>query len=170
MDGADPSQLVELLGKTEGMIHWAATSKLIERGKAATDALLEGLKRPNAKIRATCALLLDHVADNRCIEPLLHAIRHDPKEAVRRCALHALVCDGCKECPLATDVVGVLIETVLNDGSKAVKRRAVFYLGQQRSDERAITILKRLLEIESDPVLIRRSKLALARLQAMESL
>ncbi len=170
MDGVAPNQLVELLGKTEGRIHWAATSKLIERGKASTDALLEGLKHPNAKIRATCALLLDHVADNRCIEPLLHAIRHDPQEAVRRCALHALVCDGCKECPLAADVVGVLIETALNDRSIAVKRRAVFYLGQQRSDKRAITMLKRLLESESDPVLIRRSKLALARQQAWEVL
>ncbi len=161
MDAMDGAALVERLSQTEGLIEWAATDTLLQRGSESVPALLTGLSHASGKIRATCALLLDHVADDRCISGLLQAIRHDPHESVRRCALHSLICDGCKECPLTTDVVSALIEVAGNDRSVAVRRRAVFYLSQQRPDARVAPFLESLLAREKDPVLLRRAENAL---------
>ena len=145
---------------------WETFNALAARGRAAIGALLGGLGHSDAKVRAACALLLDHVADDRCIEPLLQAMRHDTNGAVRRCAMHALVCDGCKECPLNTDVVGALIESAQEDRSRAVRRRAVFYLSQQRPDARTGPALAALLVGEADPIVRNRAGRALAGLDA----
>lgn len=161
MDTMDGAALVDQLAATEGLTEWAATDTLLRRGSESVPALLTGLSHTNGKIRATCALLLDHVADDRCISPLLQAIRHDPRESVRRCALHSLVCDGCKECPLTTDVISALIEVASNDRSVAVRRRAVFYLSQQRPDTRIAPFLETLLATETDTDLLRRAGNAL---------
>ena len=141
---------------------WEIFNALAARGKPAMGALLDGLEHPDARVRAACALLLDHIADDRCIGPLLRAMQHDPREAVRRCAMHALVCDGCKECPLNTDVVGALIESARTDRSRAVRRRAVFYLSQQRFDARTGPALEALLVGESDVIVRKRAQRALA--------
>ncbi len=169
LDTLAPVQLVALLAKHHfdgeaPPVSWAASNELAARGKAAIGALLAGLAHPDAKVRAACALLLDHVADNRCIEPLLQAMQHDPHEAVRRCAMHALVCDGCKECPLDTDVVGALIESARTDRSRAVRRRTVFYLSQQRPDARMGPALEALLADETDAIIRQRARRALAGL------
>jgi len=171
LDALAPEDLVALLVERSfdpktPPVSWAASEALATRGKAAIAALLTGLEHADAKVRATCALLLDHVADDRCIGPLLQAMRLDAHEAVRRCAMHALVCDGCKECPLNTDVVGALIESARSDRSRAVRRRAVFYLSQQRPDARTGPALEALLADEADPILRRRAQRALAGLAA----
>ena len=171
LDALAPEDLVALLAEHQLFpetppVSWAASEALAARGKAAIGALLAGLAHADAKVRAACALLLDHVADDRCIGPLLQAMRHDPHEAVRRCAMHVLVCDGCKECPLNTDVVGALIEAALTDRSRAVRRRAVFYLSQQRPDARTGPALAALLLGETDPILRQRAQRALAGLAA----
>ena len=163
METREGSELVELRAETQGLTEWAATEVLLRRGRESVPTLLAGLSHRKGKIRATCALLLDHVADDRCVEPLRHAIRHDPLEAVRRCALHSLICDGCKECPLTTDVIAALIEAAENDRSVAVRRRAVFYLSMQRPDARAASFLLRLPAREKDPILLRRAQNALKR-------
>lgn len=157
MERLDSAVLIELLQAKEGHIACAATATLTARGNSAISALLNGLQHADGKVRATCALLLDHVADDTCIGPLLHALRYDPLEAVRRCAMHALVCDGCKECPLHTDVVCALLDALQNDRSLAVRRRAVFYLSQQPPDVRTTAALERLLRVETDPVLLERA-------------
>ncbi len=161
MEAMAGGELIGFLAGAGGLAEWAATETLLGRGSDSVPALLEGLSHSDGKIRAACALLLDHVADDRCIAPLLHAIRHDPLEAVRRCSLHSLVCDGCKACPLSTDVVNALIETARNDRSLAVRRRAVFYLSQQRPDPRVAPFLESLLAREMDMVLRRRAADAL---------
>ena len=161
MDVLTPEELVALLKSEAPYVHGTASERLVARGAASVAALMTGLAHPSRKMRATCALLLDHVADDRCVVPLLQAMRHDPHEAVRRCAMHSLVCDGCKECPLKTDVVGALIESALTDRSKQVRRRAVFYLSQQRPDARAATALQMLLTRETDPTLLKRGRQAL---------
>jgi len=161
LDSMAGQDLLPYLACGDGRVEMAATDVLLQRGSDSVSVFLQGLAHPTGKIRATCALLLDHVADDRCIEPLLHAIRHDPLEAVRRCALHSLVCDGCKSCPLSTDVVAALIETAENDRSLAVRRRAVFYLSMQRPDPRAASFLKGLLAQTSDTALLRRAGNAL---------
>ena len=134
---------------------------LLRRGKESVPALLAGLASESGKIRAACALLLDHVADDRCIEPLKNAIYNDPLESVRRCALHSLVCDGCKACPLSTDVVDVLIQVARNDRSLAVRRRAVFYLSMQSPDARIVPFLETLLQTATDGILLRRAENAI---------
>ena len=53
--------------------------------------------------------LLDHLADERCVEPLRQAL-NDPSPHVRRNAVHSLGCQRCKLAPLPMDVVGLLIE------------------------------------------------------------
>jgi len=145
---------------------WETSNALAARGKEAMGALLGGLEHPDAKVRAACALLLDHIADDRCVGPLLEAMRHDTNEAVRRCAMHALVCDGCKECPLNTDVVGALIESAQGDRSRAVRRRAVFYLSQQEPDARTGPALAALLAGEADAIIRDRAGRALAGWEA----
>jgi len=106
------------------------------------------------------------VADGRYVGPLLQAMRHDTNEAVRRCAMHALVCDGCKECPLDTDMVGALIESAQGDRSRAVRRRAIFYLSQQKPDARTGPALAALVAGEADPITRQRAWQALAGLEA----
>lgn len=169
MAAQEGRELIAYLAGTEALTEWAATTILLERGAASVPALLEGLVHPKGKIRATCALLLDHVADDRCVAPLLHAIRHDSLEAVRRCALHSLVCDGCKSCPLTADVVSALIEVATQDRSLAVRRRAVFYLSQQRPDARVRPFLTALLARETDAVLLRRANHAWQRHASADS-
>ena len=154
-------ELVTLLAERGGT--WEASKALAERRKAAMGALLGGLEHPDARVRAACALLLDHIADDGCVGPLLQAMHHDPHGAVRRCAMHSLVCDGCKECPLDTDVVGALIESARTDWSRAVRRRAVFYLSQQRPDARTSPALKALLAGETDAITRKRAQGALAK-------
>jgi len=160
-EGRTDQEMVALLAERGGA--WEVSNALAARGKAAIGALLGGLTHPDPKVRAACALLLDHVADDRCIGPLLQAMRHDPHEAVRRCAMHALVCDGCKECPLNTDVVGALIESARTDRSRAVRRRAVFYLSQQPLDARTGPALEALLAGESDVIVRKRAQGALTK-------
>ena len=168
MDALAPERLVALLESDEPFVPWAAADRLVARGHGAVDALIGGLAHPDARMRAACALLLDHVADARCVAPLRRAMRDDPHASVRRCAMHALVCDGCKECPLDADAVGALIESTLSDRSRAVRRRAVFYLSQQRPDPRTAPALARLLAQEPDAVTRRRAEQAPAGLQEQD--
>ena len=91
-------------------------------------------------------------------------MQQDPHEAVRRCAMHALVCDGCKECPLDTDVIGILLHAAQTDHSRSVRRRAVFYLSQQRPDVRVGPAMQRILAGEVDAVVRHRAAKVLAGL------
>jgi HEAT repeat protein len=154
-------QVRQLASKDSRMVS-EATRALIQSGREVVPALLRGLTHTDGKIRASCALLLDHFADDRCIEPLLSRIYEDPLESVRRCALHSLVCDGCKECPLSVDVVSVLQHVIETDRSLAVKRRAVFYLSQQPANPQIAHFLAALLHTTHDPEMQRRARYALA--------
>lgn len=153
MDARSSEQIIELLAEAEPGVSFAAQDVLVQRGASVIDALLGGLRHPNRKTRATCALLLDHVADNRCVAPLRKAMFTDSDEAVRRCAMHSLICDGCKECPLDVDVVGALLEAAQTDRALSVRRRAVFYLSMQPPDSRVVSGLQELLTRDIDPVL-----------------
>lgn len=161
MDASPTPQLVEWLGEDDFEVSAAAYDVLFARGKLTLDALVEGLKHPLGRVRASCALLMDHLGDDRCTEPLRHALKHDPLEAVRRCALHALACQNCKECPLQADIIAPLLEAALTDRSKQVRRCAVQYLVGQRPDGRVIAAMRRLMEQERDPVLLVRAQRAL---------
>jgi len=164
LDALAPAELVDRLRDGDELVARAATQTLLGHGASALPALTHALRHhPDAGVRAACALLLDHLGDATCVAPLVQAIENDSVEAVRRCALHALVCDGCKTCPLAADVVAPLVRCALFDRSIAVRRRAVFYLGRPPAvgDVRAVAALRSILERERDPVLLGRARRAL---------
>jgi HEAT repeat protein len=154
------SHLVEMLRSKEFTRTQAATAVLFRRGAAALDALVEGLSHPDWRVRKNCAALMDHLGDDRCVEPLRRALT-DPIEGVRRLAIHALGCQPCKAAPLAVDLVALLIERSLSDPSVRVRRVAVHMLGLQPYDPRAVEVLETLLAQEADPRLRSRAQFAL---------
>ena len=85
----------------------AAYWRLRELGRAARDAVEEGLLSSDPRIRAECALLIDRLAGNDSFELML-LLLDDPDPAVRRHAIHALACDRCKAddvCALPRDQI-----------------------------------------------------------------
>lgn len=61
----------------------------------AKEALVGGLKHPNAKVRWWCLQLIDHLADESLI-PYILPLLNDPIGKVRKHAVYALTCDVCK--------------------------------------------------------------------------
>jgi len=153
-------QLVELLGSKEFARSQAAAAVLFNRGAAALDALVEGLSHSDWRVRKQCAGLMDHLGDDRCVEPLRRTL-NDPIAGVRRLAIHALGCQPCKAAPLAADIVSLLIERALSDPSIRVRRVAVHMLGLQPYDGRAVEALETTLAQETDPGLLSRARYAL---------
>jgi len=161
MEQMPSATLTEWLGDADRWVVAAANEVLFGRGKAALDALVAGLSHDDAKERAACALLMDHLGDDRCTTPLKHALKHDRIEAVRRSALHSLACQNCKECPLSGDILAPLIDAALTDRSLGVRRRAIQYLVGQKRDARVAEAARALLECENDPIVLRRAQRAL---------
>lgn len=58
--------------------------------------------------------------------------------------------------------IEALLAAALTDRSKQVRRRALFYLSQQRPDPRVPPALESLLSSETDPILRRRARVVLA--------
>lgn len=164
MDEPDLLRQVERLGVDEWQARSAAFSALQQRGAAAVGALIQGADHPNWRVRRGCADLMDHLADDRCVGPLLRLLR-DPVAAVRRAALHALGCQGCKACPLRADSVAHLVESAQGDGSIRARRVAVHLLGCQAPDSRAAAALRAILEREADAKLLSNARWALAQHQ-----
>jgi HEAT repeat protein len=154
------SQLVQRLASPEFAQSQAAVRVLFTRGAAALDALVEGLSHPDWRVRKQCAGLMDHLGDDRCVEPLRRALK-DPIEGVRRLAIHAIGCQPCKATPLAVDIVGLLIERALCDPSIRVRRVVVHMLGLQPCDSRTAEALETILRQQTDPGLLSRAQHAL---------
>lgn len=159
-----PSQLVEQLGDPDWRERDAAFAALQGLGAESVPALVEGLAHPEAQVRLWCADLMDHLADDRCADPLRQALT-DPSPDVRRHAVHSLGCQRCKVEPLAVDIVGLLCERSLHDASIRVRRVAVHQLGLQPHDPRAIVTLETILREETDEKLLSRAEFALKMLR-----
>jgi hypothetical protein len=129
---------------------------------ALMDTLLAGLNHADSRIRYDSANALDHLADERCLEPLRRLV-DDPVPRVRRMALHVLSCDTCKLVPLPAgdSVVTLLVERALSDPSINVRRHATAGLGSCCHDSRAIAALETLLARETDLGLLRNARWAL---------
>lgn len=151
--------LLLMLGSAEWSVRAGALSALEAQGSAAIPTILIGMTSADAQVRAHCTSLLDHLADDRCIEPLRTALT-DPSPDVRRHAVHSLGCQQCKPLPLNTDIVALLIDRALNDKSIRVRRVAVHQLGLQEKDPRALTALKRILSTDNDEKLLERARFA----------
>lgn len=90
---------------------------------AVVAGLVYGLEHDEPRVRFDCAGALDHMADERCAEPLRRLL-DDPVPRVRRAAMHSLSCDACKLSPLTygDDLVPKLIDMALYDPSPRVRR------------------------------------------------
>jgi hypothetical protein len=128
------------------------------------EGLLEGLRHASPKVRYECAHALDHLADERCVEPLRRLL-DDPVPRVRRVALHVLSCDACKlnPLPMKEDLLARVIERALTDPSINVRRHATSALGSFCADARAGLALETLLAQESDQAILREARRALRR-------
>lgn len=162
MQALDFTTYVEQLGAEDWQTRSHAFMLLQQQERDAVEALIEGTQHPNWRVRRGCADLMDHLADQRCVESLLRLL-NDPIEAVRRLALHALGCQGCKACPLDVDIVAALVRLALTDRSIRVRRVAVHQLGCQPLDPRATEALETLLGRETDAGLLSRARWALAQ-------
>jgi HEAT repeat protein len=149
--------LVALLGAQERHVRNEAYGVLFHRGQAVLDVLVQGMRDPSEWVRRACTSLMDHLADNRCVQPLFQALR-DPDERVRRGALHSLTCDACKIAPLEGDPLPPLIERALADPKLRVRRVATEALANYIADARAVSALTTILREASDPILRARAE------------
>jgi HEAT repeats len=119
------NELVAQIALTNWPI-WQVTYVLNTRGPAMLDAVLRGLQHPHPQVRRWCAELLDHNADDRCIEPLL-ALMDDPVDHVRWQAVHSLSCQRCKVMPLNVQahVTQRMVDLALNDRCTRVRGEAL---------------------------------------------
>jgi HEAT repeat protein len=163
-------QQVELLGSPDRTVRRAAFNALEAQGQAILAAIIEGLQHPNPKIRGDCADLMDHLADDRCIAPLMAATQDDTPR-VRRRAVHSLSCDRCKPLPLDVDLVPLFAEILINDDNAKVRHEAAYGLALRAPDARMVPALEQVRdELTAKPslptperVLLRNVKLALKR-------
>src|SRR5690606_19430479 len=93
---------------------------------AAKAALIAGLTPPNSKVRWWCIQLMDHVADESYLEPLLEAAQTDPTPKNRRHAIHALTCEVCKpdRAALDVDLRAALAAIAATDNDESVRLMA----------------------------------------------
>lgn len=114
-EGLTPDQLVDLFadktrrnGAIVALIGGITATELRNATVTpeARQALIKGLNHYNSKVRWWCIQLMDHVADESYLEPLLNAAKNDPTPKNRRHAIHALTCEICKpdRAPLDVDI------------------------------------------------------------------
>lgn len=156
-------ELLEHLDTHHWQVQEAVGHAIEARREESIPFLIQGLSHPKWRVRRSCALLLDHLADSRCVLPLLAALA-DPVENVRRNALHTLMCQRCKPEPLPGDIVGALIRAATTDRSVRARRIAVQALGEQAFDPRAVETLRRLQAADGDAAIRERAGRALQAL------
>jgi HEAT repeat protein len=162
--GSDPKTIGEHFALMPLRTILELRAHLLETGEheLLVTGLLTGLNHSEPRVRYNCALAMDHIADDRCSEPL-QALLEDAVPKVRRAALHSLSCEACKVTPLP--VPGDLIETLIakanTDPSIRVRRAAVGSLSETCSNPRVLKALQDLETRESDADIQRQLKRAL---------
>jgi hypothetical protein len=159
-----PDAQVELLGVRDWRVGRAASGALAAAGAEGVAAALDGLSHRSPRVRRGAADFLDHHADDRCVAPLADAALGDPVPAVRRSAVHALLCQRCKPAALTEDVLPLLVRVAREDPTPRVRAEALWGLGQQRPDQRAIDALAAAVREETHPQPRRAAHGALKRL------
>lgn len=112
--------ILELVGAIN-----ASDLRRVQVDPSAKAALIAGLDHRNAKVRWWCLQLMDHLADESYLEPILSKLG-DPVAKVRRHAIHALTCGACKpgRSTLAFDLGETLREVIANDADEKVREEA----------------------------------------------
>lgn len=139
-----PGQLVDLLADKRqrnavivALVGGITATELrrVKVSDKAKQALIAGLKHPNSKVRWWCIQLMDHIADESYLAPLLEAAQTDPTPKNRRHAIHAMTCEICKpqRQPLAVDA-GMLAELAVIarlDSDLSVRETALHELAER---------------------------------------
>lgn len=124
--------IVELVGAIN-----ANDLRRVKVDPLAKAALIAGLEHPNAKVRWWCLQLMDHLADESYLEPMLSKLG-DPVAKVRRHAIHALTCGVCKPDRRTLDLdIAARLRAVL-DGDPDAKVREEARQGLLRLEERDV--------------------------------
>ncbi len=133
--------------------------------------LIAGLSDPDHRVRTACADVLDHGADARCVAPLIELLA-DPEADVRRHAVHAIGCQGCKLVALPVDVIAHLIERAMRDASLRVRQVATHMLGVAMlgtgRDARAARVLRTIVRREPEGKLRRNARWSLEVFSSLE--
>jgi hypothetical protein len=146
-----PSQLVDLFadktvrnGAIVALIGGLTATELrrVKVTDEAKAALIAGLKHSNSKVRWWCIQLMDHVADESYLEPLLEAAQTDPTPKNRRHAIHAMVCEVCKpdRQPLNVDARSILTGIAGADPDETVRNFALQELSELSERPRRWTL------------------------------
>jgi HEAT repeat protein len=133
---ADSDQRIAAITELVGAIN-ANDLRRVRVAPDAKAALIAGLEHPNAKVRWWCLQLMDHLADESYLEPILSKLS-DPVAKVRRHAIHALSCGACKpnRQALAVEIEAALRGVLANDSDEKVReeaRQALAALGSSSS-------------------------------------
>jgi HEAT repeat protein len=139
---------VELFAVRDWRVGRAVRDALAAAGPGGVQSALDALSHPNPRVRRGAADFLDHHADDRCVARLAELALHDPVARVRWAAVHALLCQRCKPAPLTVDVIPLLVLVAREDHSPRVRSSALWGLGQQRPDQRAVAALTAVLRDE----------------------
>lgn len=131
----------------------AASWKLWNEAAKDVRLLQRGLRHTEAKVRATCARILDHFLDDAAIADLIECL-DDPSPEVRAWALHTLGCDRCKEgaCrPGEAAFSPAAIRLARDDPSANVRRVAIETLARS-SARRTEPVLAAIAQVkDADP-------------------
>ena len=136
-----PTQLVDLLAdKTQRnavittLVGGITATELrhVKVTDEAKQALIAGLKYPNSKVRWWCIQLMDHIADESYVPPLMEAAHTDPTPKNRRHAIHAATCEVCKpnRQRLNVDMRSELIDIAQTDNDASVREVALHKLAE----------------------------------------
>jgi HEAT repeat protein len=136
-----PSQLVDLFADKSqrnqailALIGGLTAGELrrVKVSPEAKAALIAGLKHPNSKVRWWAVQLIDHIADESYLEPLLEVAYTDPTPKNRRHAIHALACPVCKpnHQRLQIDIRGELEVIAYSDSDASVRAMAAEELAE----------------------------------------
>jgi hypothetical protein len=106
-------------------------------------AIVDALRHPNPRVRYECLGLLDHLAEEESV-PAMIAATSDSVPRVRRMAVHALGCQGCKQSSLCADLNAVFLPIAEHDPAWKVRREAVISIVQQDASERSRATLRKL--------------------------
>ncbi|MCX6043972.1 MAG: HEAT repeat domain-containing protein [Chloroflexi bacterium] len=168
-----PDQLVSLLGFKAHYINALRTLVGGAFGRefpqlVLTDtvfqALVRGLEHKNPNVRFQCVQLMDHLGDDRIIEPVRQML-HDWAPRVRKQALHALTCEQCKSvplCPLPGPVVEDFIDLAMHDPNLNVRIAAVGALGVLPASPQVSQSLQAILTTTTEPKLRQAVQLTLS--------
>ena len=123
-------------------------------------AIVDALRHPNPRVRAECLELLDHLADEASV-PAMIAATSDPVPRVRRAAVHALGCQGCKSASLCADLTAVFLPIAESDPAWRVRQEAVISIAQQAATDRSRATLAKLASADPHPSVRKQARWAL---------